>query len=532
MDHDLAGPRAGAARAASRLRSARAPCIARVRSRILAARRLAHVGYRCQRDHRQLRASPPRARAGRRPSDRRGRPGRRGRTAAGRGTPARARCRGGGRAIRRRARRRSGTRGSSSRPRPRGVPRRGGRGGSRCRSPASSRRAARSRAGTAPRPPALAGRRTASGSGPYAIRTSAAGGGGSVRTSCCVPRHTGPVPAPHHALLALIAERAHRAGVQRDSRPSAAGSPSHGRRARAGRDRGRTRARHRRRSSARFDRAVDPRHRPHRRLAAAALRSGRPSSPAPARGSWASLLLHTRRSPTPASPRAAPARIPRACGLPRPAQRARQDHLKRTLPAARRRPPAPARSPSSVSGGSERPVCRPARLHRSRRAARARPPRADSTYFRAAASGSPRMRTATAAARLSLYPRRRCRDVGCAGLPGPAGRRRWTRGLSRWLWLVKWLLAIPHFIVLAVLWIAFVVAHLLRVLRHPVHRALSAGLFDFNVGVLRWTWRVTYYALQRARHRPLPAVHATGEPDTRRLSRSSTRSACRAGWCS
>ena len=37
------------------------------------------------------------------------------------------------------------------------------------------------------------------------------------------------------------------------------------------------------------------------------------------------------------------------------------------------------------------------------------------------------------------------------------------------------------------------------------------GIFDFNVGVLRWSWRVGYYA-SRDRHRPLPAVHARRRP--------------------
>jgi hypothetical protein len=66
--------------------------------------------------------------------------------------------------------------------------------------------------------------------------------------------------------------------------------------------------------------------------------------------------------------------------------------------------------------------------------------------------------------------------------------------LSRWLWLVKWLLIVPHALILIPLWICLWLLGLVALVAIVITGRYPRWIFDFNVGVLRWTWRVGYYS--------------------------------------
>jgi hypothetical protein len=65
--------------------------------------------------------------------------------------------------------------------------------------------------------------------------------------------------------------------------------------------------------------------------------------------------------------------------------------------------------------------------------------------------------------------------------------------VSRWQWLVKWLLLIPHIVVLMVLGGVFVILTFVAGVAILATGRYPRGLFDLNVGILRWAWRVTFY---------------------------------------
>ncbi|HXG36778.1 MAG TPA: DUF4389 domain-containing protein [Dehalococcoidia bacterium] len=65
--------------------------------------------------------------------------------------------------------------------------------------------------------------------------------------------------------------------------------------------------------------------------------------------------------------------------------------------------------------------------------------------------------------------------------------------LSRWKIFVKWLLAIPHFVVLLLLYIVAIAVWFIAWLAILFSGRFPRGMFDFLVGVTRWSMRVTAY---------------------------------------
>ena len=88
-----------------------------------------------------------------------------------------------------------------------------------------------------------------------------------------------------------------------------------------------------------------------------------------------------------------------------------------------------------------------------------------------------------------------------------------TEPLSRWLWLVKWFLLIPHFVCLLFLWLTLVLAAIAAFFVLLFTGRYPRGLFDWNVGVLRWTWRVSFYGYSALGTDRYPPFTMGEEPD-------------------
>ena len=104
--------------------------------------------------------------------------------------------------------------------------------------------------------------------------------------------------------------------------------------------------------------------------------------------------------------------------------------------------------------------------------------------------------------------------------------------LGRWLWLLllKLPLIIPHLVVLIFLWIAYLLLTIFVFFVILFTGRYARGIFDFNVGVLRWTWRVGFYSVSALATDRYPPFSLSTRDYPGKTSKWSTLSDCHRGW--
>jgi hypothetical protein len=81
------------------------------------------------------------------------------------------------------------------------------------------------------------------------------------------------------------------------------------------------------------------------------------------------------------------------------------------------------------------------------------------------------------------------------------------------LWLIKWLLIIPHLVVLCFLIIGFVVSWIISLFNILFTGKYPKSLFNYNVGVMRWWWRVWFYSYDALGTDKYPPFNLDPDPD-------------------